>query len=121
MALAAGSNIEGAITGKQLATTNGALFSIATRHVKLFLENTAIMTGVLVSSPVVVLVTVTNTWNDPSLESVRTSLLSSHNLLRPAFTHRYAAIGDALALGHWSLPRVIATPFFPSFLEFRND
>jgi hypothetical protein len=24
-------------------------------------------------------------------------------------------------LGHWSLPRVIATPFFPSFLEFRND
>lgn len=59
--------IEGAITGKQLATTNGAFFSIATRHVKLFLENAAIMASVLVGSPVAVLVTITNTWNDSSL------------------------------------------------------
>lgn len=83
---------------------------------KLALENRAIVASVFISPPIIVFVAVADTRNGSSLQRERHSLLSSRDLLRPAFNHPHATVDDFLRLRHnddSSLRRL-----YPLFVDF---
>jgi hypothetical protein len=84
-----------------LPAANRALFYIAFRHVKLALDHAAIMAGLLIGSPIVVLVTVTNSANISPLDCVGRTLLGRDYLFRPSLDHRTATIEDAFRFGRF--------------------
>jgi hypothetical protein len=55
--------IEGTIASDELAATDGTLFDIAARHMKLAFDYAAVMAGLSIGSPVGVLVSVGDTSN----------------------------------------------------------
>jgi hypothetical protein len=80
--------------------TNRALFYIASRHVKLALDHATIMAGLLIGSPIVVLVTVPNSANISPLDCVGRTPLGGEYLFRPTLDHRNATIQDAFRFAH---------------------
>jgi hypothetical protein len=90
-----------AVARDDLPAANRALFYIASRHVKLALDQAAIMAGLLIGCPIVVLVTVTNSANISPLDCVGWTLLGRDYVFRPSLDHRNATIEDAFRLGHF--------------------
>ena len=68
---------------------------------KLALDHATIMAGLLIGSPISVLVTVTNSANISALDRVGKTLLGREYLFRPAFDHWNATIQDALRFAHF--------------------
>jgi hypothetical protein len=89
-----------AVARDDLTAADRALFYIASRHVKLALDHATIMAGLLIGSPIGVLVTVTNSANISALDRVERTLLSREYLLRPSLDHRNATIQDAFRFAH---------------------
>ncbi|MGA8981605.1 MAG: hypothetical protein WB470_02950, partial [Candidatus Acidiferrales bacterium] len=89
-----------AVARDHLSAADRALFYIASRDVKLALDDATIMKGLLIGSPIVVLVTVPNSANISPLDCVGRALLGREYLFRPALDHRNATIQDAFRFAH---------------------
>jgi hypothetical protein len=83
-----------------LSAAERAPFYIASRHVKLALDHATIMAGLLIGSPIVVLVTVSNSANISPLDCVGRTLLGREYLFWPSLDHRNATIQDAFRFAH---------------------
>ena len=92
--------VERTVARDHLSAADRALFDIASRHVKLSLDHATIMTGLLVGTPIVVLVTVPNSVNISPLDCVGRTLLGCEYLFRPALDHRNATVQDAFRFAH---------------------
>jgi hypothetical protein len=93
--------VERTVARDHLPAADRAPFDIASRHVKLALDHATIMAGLLIGSPIVVLVTVPNSANISPLDCVGRTLLGCEYLFRPALDHRNAAIQDAFRFAHF--------------------
>ena len=87
--------VERTVARNHLSMTNRALFSVASRDMKLALDHAAIMAGMLFGSPILVLATVPNSANISPLDCIGRTLLGREYLFRPALDHRNATIQDA--------------------------
>jgi len=92
--------VERTVARDHLSAADRALFDIASRHVKLSLDHATIMTGLLIGTPIVVLVTVPNSVNISPLACVGRTLLGCEYLFRPALDHRNATVQDAFRFAH---------------------
>ena len=84
-----------------MPTADRALFSIASRYVKLALDHATIMAGMFIGAPIVVLVTETNATNVLPTECVGGTRLRREYLLWPSFNHRNATIANAFRFTHF--------------------
>jgi hypothetical protein len=84
------------VARKNLTVTHRTLLSVAADDMKLSLDNTAVVTGVLVCAPIVPLLAVTNALDLSAADGVGRLQLSRLNLFRPALNHPSAVVDDEL-------------------------
>jgi hypothetical protein len=106
-----------ALTRKHLAATDWTLLTVTAINMKLSLDNSAVVTRMLVCSPIIALLAVANTLTLYAADKKRGLQLCHLNLLRPALNHPNAVVNDKLlAHGGAKWPnntltgRVVSTP-----------
>ena len=89
-----GAIIKLTVTTQELSVTGGALLRVAARHVELALEDSAIMTGLLIGAPVVSLRAIWNSRNWLAGARIALDGLRFRNARRPPLDHPYATVLD---------------------------